>query len=167
MVQCQKTLITEGVQEVVGKKNIPGSKNGVFGKIVNEYGPKNKTGVQPQSSTLVIHPQYQSNKEVQPQQQQDLNVPDEDAPKKGTFHSDLQISSFICFTSIYVQKFIEVSNLQAKWDFSEQADLLMVFKNMLLGGLKKDNYKELAKRLNEIGWNRTNDQCRHEVNYFH
>ena len=117
MVQCQKTLITDGVQEVVGKKYIPSSKNGVFGKIVNEYGPKNKTGVQPQSSTLVIHPQYQSNKEVQPQQQQDLNVPDKDAPKKGTFHSDLQISTFICFTSIYMQKFIEVSNLQANGTF--------------------------------------------------
>ena len=52
-----------------------------------------------------------------------------------------------------------------KWDFSEQADLLMVFKSMLLGGLKKDNYKELAKRLNEIGWKRTNDQCRHKVNH--
>ena len=39
----------------------------------------------------------------------------------------------------------------------------MVFKSMLLGGLKKDDYKELAKRLNEIGWNRMNDQCRHEV----
>ena len=47
------------------KKTIPSSKNGVFGKIVNEYGPKNKTRVQPQSSTLVIHPQYQSNEEVQ------------------------------------------------------------------------------------------------------
>ena len=27
------------------RKNSPSSKNGVFGKIVNEYGPKNKTGV--------------------------------------------------------------------------------------------------------------------------
>ena len=39
------------------RKTIPSSKNGVFGKIVNEYGPKNKTGVQPQSSTVVLRPQ--------------------------------------------------------------------------------------------------------------
>ena len=55
------------------------------------------------------------------------------------------------------------THFAGKWDFSEQSDLLMVFKSMLLGGLKKDNYKELAKRLNEIGWKRSNDQCRHEV----
>ena len=68
------------------KKNIPSSKNGVFGKIVNEYGPKNKTGVKPQSSTLVVRPQYQNNQEVQQQQQQQQDLNDKDAPKKGTFH---------------------------------------------------------------------------------
>ena len=65
---------------------------------------------------------------------------------------------------MYVQNVSLSIKISGKWDFSEQANLLMVFKSMLLGGLKKDNYKELAKRLNEIGWNRTNDQCRHEVN---
>ena len=35
---------------------------------------------------------------------------------------------------------------------------------MVLGGIKKDNYKELAKRMNDIGWDqRNNDMCRHEV----
>ena len=35
---------------------------------------------------------------------------------------------------------------------------------MVLGGIKKDNYKELARRMQELGWsNRTNDMCRHEV----
>ena len=35
---------------------------------------------------------------------------------------------------------------------------------MVLGGIKKDNYKELAKRMNDVGWDqRNNDMCRHEV----
>ena len=35
---------------------------------------------------------------------------------------------------------------------------------MVLGGIKKDNYKELARQMQELGWsNRTNDMCRHEV----
>ena len=38
-----------------------------------------------------------------------------------------------------------------KWDYPEQSDLMMVFKNMILSGIKKDNYKELAKRMSEIG----------------
>ena len=40
---------------------------------------------------------------------------------------------------------------------------MVIFKNMVLGGLKKDNYKGLSKRMSEIGWNRTNDMCRREV----
>ena len=40
---------------------------------------------------------------------------------------------------------------------------MVVFKNMVLSGLKRDNYKELAKRMSDIGWQCTNDQCRHEV----
>ena len=45
----------------------------------------------------------------------------------------------------------------------EQGDLLVLYKNMLLGGLKKDNFKELSKRMGEIGWERNNDQCRQQV----
>ena len=40
---------------------------------------------------------------------------------------------------------------------------MVIFKNMVLGGIKKDNYKELARRMSEIGWDQTNDMCRHEV----
>ena len=50
-----------------------------------------------------------------------------------------------------------------KWDYAEQSDLMAVFKSMVLGGLKKDNYKELSCRMLEVGWTRTNDQCRHEI----
>ena len=53
--------------------------------------------------------------------------------------------------------------LTVKWDYAEQSDLMIVFKHMVLGGIKKDNYKELSKRMNEMGWNRSNDMCRHEV----
>ena len=56
--------------------------------------------------------------------------------------------------------------LFAAWEYQEQGDLLSCFKSMVLGGIKKDNYKELAKRMNDAGWlNRTNDMCRHEVNF--
>ena len=44
-----------------------------------------------------------------------------------------------------------------KWEYEEQSDLMVVFKNMVLSGLKCDNYKELAKRMSDIGWQRTND----------
>ena len=40
---------------------------------------------------------------------------------------------------------------------------MAVFKNMVLDCLKKDNYKELSRRMLEVGWTRTNDQCRHEI----
>ena len=34
---------------------------------------------------------------------------------------------------------------------------------MLLGGLQKDNFKDLSRRMNEVGWNHNNDQCRQQV----
>ena len=52
------------------------------------------------------------------------------------------------------------------WELEEQGDLLVLYKNMLLGGLKKDNFKELSKRMSEIGWDQNNDQCRQQVFYF-
>ena len=45
----------------------------------------------------------------------------------------------------------------------EQGDLLVIYKNMLLGGIKKDNFKELSKRMSEVGWERNNDQCKQQV----
>ena len=60
------------------RKAIPSSKNGVFGKIVTEYGPKNKTGVQPKSSTVVVPAQEQNN-DAEAQ-----DVEEGDIPKKGT-----------------------------------------------------------------------------------
>ena len=50
------------------------------------------------------------------------------------------------------------------WVYSELADLLVMYKNMLLNGLQKDNYKELSKKMIEAGWDRNNDQCRQQVN---
>ena len=34
---------------------------------------------------------------------------------------------------------------------------------MLLSGIKKDNFKELSKRMDELGWECNNDQCRQQV----
>ena len=43
--------------------------------------------------------------------------------------------------------------------------MLVLYKNMLLSGIKKDNFKELSKRMDELGWDRNNDQCRQQVTY--
>ena len=61
------------------RKAIASSKNGVFGKIITDYGPKNKTGVQPKNSTVIVPPQQGNN-----EQQQELNIQEGDTPKKGT-----------------------------------------------------------------------------------
>ena len=57
------------------KKVNPNSKHGVFGKIVNEYGPKNKTGVQPQSTVIMARNQAESGEE--------FNAEKDDSTKKG------------------------------------------------------------------------------------
>ena len=49
------------------------------------------------------------------------------------------------------------------WKVEEHVDLLVLYKNMLLSGIKKDNFKELSKRMAEVGWDRNNDQCRQQV----
>ena len=54
----------------------PTSKHGVFGKIVNEYGPRNKTGIQPQSTVVEAHSSQQ-------QSPKESNVDTDDSTKKG------------------------------------------------------------------------------------
>ena len=49
------------------------------------------------------------------------------------------------------------------WKTEEHVDLLVIYKNMFLSGLKKDNFKELSKRMSEVGWDHNNDQCRQQV----
>ena len=51
------------------------------------------------------------------------------------------------------------------WKVEEYVDLLVLYKNMLLSGIKKNNFKELSKRMDELGWERNNDQCLQQVNY--
>ena len=51
----------------------------------------------------------------------------------------------------------------ADWSNKELSDLLLAYKHMVLGGIKKDNWKELSKRMIDMGWNRSNDHCRHQV----
>ena len=72
------------------RKTSPSSKNGVFGKIVNEYGPKNKTGVLLQSSAVVFRPE-QRNANAE---EQDENVDIVDTPKKGTNEWYLILQNF-------------------------------------------------------------------------
>ena len=51
------------------------------------------------------------------------------------------------------------------WKVEEHIALLVLYKNMLLSGFKKDNFKELSKRMDELGWDLNNDQCRQQVTY--
>ena len=53
--------------------------------------------------------------------------------------------------------------INVAWENAELSDLLLLYKQMVLGGLRKDNWKELSKRMSEAGWERNNDHCRHEV----
>ena len=62
------------------KKNNPNSKNGIFRKVVNEYGPKNKTSVQPQD-TVIVTPQQQT---AATEQDAQATLSKEDPTKKGT-----------------------------------------------------------------------------------
>ena len=68
------------------KKTNPNSKNGIFRKVVNEYGPKNKTGVQPQA-TLILTPQQQT---VATEQDAQATSSKEDPMKKGTLKFGIQ-----------------------------------------------------------------------------
>ena len=56
-----------------------------------------------------------------------------------------------------------ITHMILVWKVEEHVDLLVLYKNMLLSGVKKDNFKELSKRMAEVGWDRNNDQCRQQV----
>ena len=121
-----------------GKKVPPTSKNGVFRKIVQNFGPKGVSAGVVTNEVEVIVPQPESNKG------------NETAPATPSASASNTASG----TAIQKKR---------PWQFDEQTDLLLLYKTMLLGGLQKDNFKELSRRMNEIGWNRNNDQCRQQV----
>ena len=50
------------------------------------------------------------------------------------------------------------------WKLDELADVLYLFKTIQLDPNYRNNYKELARRMVDAGWQRDNDQCRHQVN---
>ena len=43
-------------------------------------------------------------------------------------------------------------------------DVLCLFKSIQLDPNFKNNYKELARRMTDAGWNHDNNQCRQQVN---
>ena len=49
------------------------------------------------------------------------------------------------------------------WENAELSNLLLLYKKMVLDGIRKNNWKELSKRMVELGWERNNDHCHHEV----
>ena len=56
--------------------------------------------------------------------------------------------------------------LHAVWSPDEMCDVLCLFKSIQLDPNFKNNYKELARRMTDSGWNRDNNQCRQQVKYF-
>ena len=79
------------------KKINPNSKNGIFGKVVNEYRPKNRSAVKPQE-TLIVTPQEQQ-KAVNEQDAQST-VSKEDPTKKGKLKLVMNYMKHIFFPSL-------------------------------------------------------------------
>ena len=51
------------------------------------------------------------------------------------------------------------------WSPDEMCDVLLLFKTIQLDPIFKNNYKELARRMSDAGWNRDNNQCRQQVKF--
>ena len=45
----------------------------------------------------------------------------------------------------------------------ELADVLYLFRNIQLDPNYRNNYKELARRMEDAGWKHDNNQCRHQI----
>ena len=54
-------------------------------------------------------------------------------------------------------------NIYTDWKLDELADVLYLFKTIQLDPNYRNNYKELARRMTDAGWQRDNDQCRHQI----
>ena len=50
-----------------------------------------------------------------------------------------------------------------EWIDDERCDVLLAYKNMMLEGVYKDNFKELSRRMQDMGWERNNNQCRQQI----
>ena len=53
--------------------------------------------------------------------------------------------------------------LYTDWKLDELADVLYLFKTIQLDPNYRNNYKKLARRMTDAGWQRDNDQCRHQI----
>ena len=49
------------------------------------------------------------------------------------------------------------------WTNDELADVLYLFRVIQLDPNYRNNYKELARRMQDSGWHRDNNQCRHQI----
>ena len=140
------------------KKNL-NSKHGVYGKIVHEYGVKSTVSREQLTSNIVlVTAQEQQEKEKEASEKENGQGRRNGNFRKYLFLICLEFNNFLASEIGHIIFFCS-----GKWDYPEQGDLLSIFKFMVLGGIKKDNYKEMSKRMTDSGWNRTNDQCRHEV----
>ena len=79
------------------KKINPNSKNGIFGKVVNEYRPKNRSAVKPQE-TLIVTPQEQQT--AVNEQDAQSTVSKEDPTKKGKLKLVMNYMKHIFFPSL-------------------------------------------------------------------
>ena len=57
---------------------------------------------------------------------------------------------------------IEIS-LNIDWKLDELADVLYLYKTIQLDPNYHNNYKELARRMTDAGWQQDNDQCCHQI----
>ena len=53
--------------------------------------------------------------------------------------------------------------LNSEWIAAKEADLLVMYKNMSLEDGFCNNYKELARRMQDAGWEQNNNQCCQKV----
>ena len=58
---------------------------------------------------------------------------------------------------------MDESNLFTEWVHDEQVDVMETYRDMMLEGIYKNNFKELSKRMIDMGWDRNNNQCRQQV----
>ena len=144
------------------------SKHGLYGVFIAQYANvKKTTATNAGASTLASKPHELS---------VIIERPENDAPSASAAPKPKQVrcGNYILYLNKKHKRFKTFGNLQLKlniypyllctvWKVEEHVDLLILYKNMLLSGIKKDNFKELSKRMDELGWERNNDQCRQQV----
>ena len=144
------------------------SKHGLYGTIVAQFGNKKKSATASanngtSSNIVTIESTPSSTSTDQTESRQTPEKPKQ-ARRCKFLNEKLELKKNILVLIIFVKVIFPVCTWSLVWKTEEHVDLLVIYKNMLLSGLKKDNFKELSKRMSEVGWDRNNDQCRQQVN---